>query len=109
VDTSGLNEARLALPANLTVRAITSAREDMLKFIDANTVATLAVADDAQVDISFIQMVEAARIYAGTAGKSLMLAEPAGGTLLDVLRRSGFLDDMSAEDAKFWLHQGDIQ
>jgi hypothetical protein len=59
-----------------------------------------------QVDISFIQMIEAARIHAGTAGKSIALAQPATGALLETLRRGGFLEGMSADDAKFWLHQG---
>ena len=105
----GQNEACLRLPENLTVRAIVPVREDMLKFIDAHEAATLALADDVQVDISFIQLIEAARIYAGTAGRQVALSQPATGALLDVLRRSGFLEDMSAEDAKFWLHQGENQ
>lgn len=103
------NEACLRLPENLTVRAILPVREDMLKFIDAHEVATIELADDVQVDISFIQIIEAARIYAGTAGKHIALAQPASGALLETLRRSGFLEGMSDDDAKFWLHQGKIQ
>ncbi|WJH41745.1 STAS domain-containing protein [Aliirhizobium terrae] len=106
MNTSGRSEASLSLPANLTVRAITSAREDLLTFMDAHEAATIMLADDVQVDISFIQMIEAARIHAGTAGKSIALSQPANGALLETLRRSGFLEGMSAEDAKFWLHQG---
>jgi hypothetical protein len=102
-------EACLSLPANLTVRAITDVREDMLKFIDAHETATIALAEDVQIDISFLQMIEAARIYAGTAGKRIELSQPASGPLLETLRRSGFLEGMSADDAKFWLHQGNIQ
>lgn len=109
MNTLSLNEAGFSLPVNLTVRAITVSHTELLKFIDANDTAMIKLADDAQIDISFIQMIEAARIYAGVAGKRVVLAEPASGPLLDVLRRSGFLEDMSAEDAKFWLHQGDIQ
>jgi hypothetical protein len=106
MNTSTHSEARLALPANLTVRAIISAREDLLKFMDAHDAATIALADDVQVDISFIQMIEAARIHAETVGKRIALSQPATGALLETLRRSGFLEGMSAEDAKFWLHQG---
>ncbi len=103
------NEACLRLPENLTVRAILPVREDMLKFIDAHEAATIELADDVQVDISFIQIIEAARAYAGTAGKHITLAQPASGALLETLRRSGFLEGMSDDDAKFWLHQGKIQ
>ena len=81
----------------------------MLQFVDQNKSVKIALADDCQADISFIQLVEAARIYAGTAGKDLTLAQPAEGSVLDVLKRSGFLEGMSAEDAKFWLHQGGVQ
>ncbi|AYD03211.1 STAS domain-containing protein [Neorhizobium sp. NCHU2750] len=109
MSTTGHSEACLSLPTNLTVRAIVAVREDMLKFIDKHDAGTIELAADVQVDISFLQVVEAARVYAGTAGKSIALSQPASGALLETLRRSGFLEDMSAEDTKFWLHQGDIQ
>ena len=104
-----VNGDRLELSQNLTVRAITAIQQEMLQFIDSNKSSTIAIADDCQVDLSFVQLMEAARIYAGTAGKGIALAAPASGSLLDVLKRGGFLEGMSAEDAKFWLHQGGIQ
>jgi hypothetical protein len=103
------NEACLRLPDNLTVRSVLPVREDMLKFIDAHETSMIELSDDVQVDISFIQMIEAARVYAATAGKIITLAQPASGALLETLRRSGFLEGMSDDDAKFWLHQGKIQ
>jgi hypothetical protein len=109
MDIASQNEACLRLPENLTVRAIVPMREDILKFIDAHEAAKIELSDEVQVDISFIQMVEAARVYAGTAGKVITLAQPASGVLLETLRRSGFLEGMSDDDAKFWLHQGKIQ
>jgi len=107
--TSIVKEDYFRLPQNLTVRTITAVQQEMLHFIDRNTSATIEFADDCQVDISFLQLVEAARIYAGTAGKPIALAAPAKGPVLDALRRAGFLDGMTAEDAKFWLHKGGIQ
>lgn len=104
-----VKEDYFRLPQNLTVRTITTVQQEVLQFIDRNTSATIAFADDCQIDISFIQLMEAARIYAGTAGKSIALAEPAKGPVLEALRRGGLLDGMTAEDAKFWLHQGRIQ
>lgn len=97
------------LPPNLTVRAISSVQQDMLKFIAEKSAMTLQLDGDCQVDISFIQLVEAARIYAVAAGKPVALAEPASGSLLETLERAGFLEGMNAEDAKFWLHEGVIQ
>ena len=93
------------LPSNLTVRAISALQPEVLQLIDKNKSAIIDLPDDCQVDISFIQLLEAARIYAGTAGKHIALAQPASGPLLDALQRSGFLEGMSVEDAEFWLHQ----
>ena len=97
------------MPSNLTVRTITAAHQQLLQFIDENETARLTFAAEPQFDISAIQLLEAARIYASTAGKSLTLVQPAAGVLLDTLRRSGFLEGMSADDAQFWLHHEEIQ
>jgi hypothetical protein len=106
---SNVNEDYFCLSQNLTVRAITVVQQELLGFLSKNKSATIGFAEDSQVDLSFIQLMEAARIYAGTAGKSMTLARPAEGQMLDVLKRGGFLEGMTAEDSKFWLHEGGIQ
>jgi hypothetical protein len=106
---SNVNEDYFCLPQNLTVRAISAVQQEMLEFLKKNASAKIDFPEDPQVDLSFIQLMEAARIYAGTAGKSIALARPAEGPVLDVLKRSGFLEGMAAEDLKFWLHEGGIQ
>src|SRR3954463_7679824 len=98
-----------ALPANATLRTVTDTHEDLLAFMAFHDTTVLGWAETTRFDISFLQLLEAARIYAGTNGKDISLAEPATGALLDTLRRSGFLEGMSAADAQFWLHQGEIQ
>ena len=99
----------LHLPQNLTVRSINAVHQALLQSIGENAATTLGLEEDCQIDISFVQLVESARIYAGKVGKHISLAEPARGPLLGVLERGGFLEGMSAEDAKFWLHEGKIQ
>ncbi|CDN56454.1 Hypothetical protein RG1141_CH41400 [Neorhizobium galegae bv. officinalis bv. officinalis str. HAMBI 1141] len=106
---SDVQEDYFRPPQNLTVRTIATVQREILQFLDKTASATIELDDDCQVDISFIQLMEAARIYAVAAGKQIALARPASGPTLDVLKRSGFLDGMSAEDLKFWLHQGGIQ
>jgi hypothetical protein len=54
-------------------------------------------------------MLEAARVYAKANDKHMSLLQPASAELLDILRRAGFLDGMSDEDAQFYLHQGKPQ
>lgn len=102
-------EERVILSKNLTVRTINSVQQELLQSIEKNKSTTIELSDDCQVDISFIQLMEAARIYAGTAGKHIALARPASNAALDVLQRSGVLEGMSDDDAKFWLHQKGIQ
>lgn len=59
-------------------------------------------------DLTFIQLVEAARRKAGETGRDFTLRQPAGGATLEVLRRGGFLDDEKSARAMFWL-QGTAQ
>lgn len=106
---SNVNEDYFCLPQNLTVRAITVAQQELLEFLKKNAAAKIEIPEDCQVDLSFIQLMEAARIYAGTTGKSIALTRPAEGPVLDVLKRGGFLEGMAAEDMKFWLNEGGIQ
>lgn len=99
----------LHLPPNLTVRSINSVQQILLQSIGENTATTLGLDEGSQVDISFVQLVESARIFAANSGRHIALAEPAAGPLLSVLERSGFLEGMSVEDAEFWLHEGKVQ
>ncbi len=99
----------LRLEGNLTLRAITTHQETLQAALTSNNALELDLDEDVQADLSFIQLIESARIYAGTAGRKLVLSKPATGSLLDVLDRAGFLEDMSADDRLFWLHQGVAQ
>ncbi|PDT31715.1 hypothetical protein CO660_02960 [Rhizobium sp. L9] len=60
---------------------------------------------DAEADLSFIQLMEAARRQAKAAGKTVNLSSPASGSVLNVLERSGFIESFDHEDLKFWLHK----
>lgn len=102
-------EGCISLPANLTLRTVVSTREAILAAIENHGDAVIDVPADSQIDLSFLQLLEAARIQAISAGNRIRLSRPADGALLDALRRSGFLEGMTAEDAQFWLHQGEIQ
>ncbi len=56
------------------------------------------------VDLSFLQLVEAARIDAAGRGKAIQLSHPATGPLADLLQRSGRFTRADAEDHEFWFH-----
>ncbi|MDO1580512.1 STAS domain-containing protein [Rhizobium oryzicola] len=99
----------LSLPGQLTIRTIAAIQEELLSALAGNGSIILDIPEDAQADLSFVQLIEAARIYAGTAGKQLSLKQPASGQVLEVLDRGGFLQDMAAEDQRFWLHERTVQ
>lgn len=98
-------DVALTLPETLNIKNILAVREIILNSIDNNTCTALDIADEAQVDLSFVQLVTAARQHAGTKNRDFVLARPAVGGLLDVLKRGGFLDEMTPDAASFWLHQ----
>ena len=65
----------------------------------------LDIPDDAAVDLSFVQIIEASRRHALSQGGSVTLARPASGAILTTLERAGLLTEMAAEDQLFWLHR----
>jgi len=69
----------------------------------------LDLSDEPEVDLAFVQVVESARLFARTNGRTLSLAQPPSGSLLDVLGRAGFIENASYDDALFWLHKGSAQ
>jgi hypothetical protein len=98
----------LTLPVTLTIKNILAVHEMILGALSKNTTAVLDIGEDAQVDLSFVQLVTAARKHAESGAGRVLLARPAAGDLYDVLKRGGFLDDMTPDAAYFWLHQETI-
>lgn len=54
-------------------------------------------------DLSFVQLLVAARKSAAANGVALRLAAPAAGALLETVRRSGLLQ--AAEERRFWVKE----
>lgn len=99
------DDIKLTLSNSLTIKNVLASLEAILDHMDSNSTAILDIAEGAQVDLSFVQLIVAARIRAEARAGRVLLARPAGGDLYDVLKRGGFLDDMTPDDAQFWLHQ----
>ncbi len=57
-----------------------------------------------EVDLSFVQLLLAARAGALQAGRRLTLVHPLPGVILDALERGGFLGEQ-ADDKGFWTHE----
>ncbi|OLP58465.1 hypothetical protein BJF93_16460 [Xaviernesmea oryzae] len=101
----GAEAHRLVLPSSLSIRQAGATRELILAALQESGVVLLDVPDDAEADLSFIQIVEAARRQVVSHGGSVALAHPASGSVLTTLERGGFLHEMTAEDQLFWFHR----
>lgn len=98
-------DAPLKLTGALTIRDVTEVKKLLSDIFSTNSEITLEIAETSQVDLSFVQLIEATRAYAESCRKTLLLKAPASGALLDVLTRGGFTDEISHDTAKFWLHR----
>jgi hypothetical protein len=95
----------VSLPSSLLIRNISDLYQTITAQIQDGKTIVLEIPPDAEADLSFVQLVESARIHAKSSGKSLRLSLPASGSVLKVLQRGGFIDAFSMEDAQFWLHK----
>ncbi len=99
----------LSLPPSLSIRGAAAVHESLLDALKTNKAITVDIPDDAQADLSFIQLIEASRVYARTEGKYITLTKPASPGIVDTLRRGGFLTNMDEASRLFWLHGKEIQ
>ena len=95
----------ISMPNSLLIRNISDLHSTITAQLQSSNSVVLDIPSDAEADLSFVQLVESARIHAKSAGKTLTLASPAGGSVLKVLQRGGFIDAFTMEDAQFWLHK----
>lgn len=92
-----------------TIRTISDAFQTLNEALSLNKSVIINVDAAEEIDLSFVQLIEAARIQSKSAGIQLSLSAPADGVLLAVLKRGGFLDVATPEDQKFWLHREALQ
>ena len=100
---------RIGFDTDLTIRNAAAIKAALAKRFEKDRDVSLVLNPDAAVDLSFIQLITAARLSARTSGGELALAEPASPILRGVLSRAGFIEGASAEDLKFWLHSENAQ
>jgi ABC-type transporter Mla MlaB component len=89
----------------LTIKTIADAHSDLAAALTASDAVQAQVAEDAAVDLTFVQLLQSARRTAREAGAAFGLAAPAAGALRETLERGGFLS--APEDREFWLMQAE--
>jgi anti-anti-sigma regulatory factor len=91
-------------PSSVTVRSAGEFAEQLLAAVQAGGDLDVDVAALGEVDLSFIQLILAARSHVEQEGARFALAQPAGPALAALLDRAGFLGDPQPADIDFWFH-----
>ena len=94
-------------PESVTVRSIVDFSARLTEALAAHADIELDVDALGEVDLSFVQLMLAARADAAQRGGTVRLARPAGPAVAALLERAGFLTDPDPADLDFWFH-GDL-
>ena len=89
----------------MNLRTIAEAHRKLCEALQNNHAVAIDATAVSDADIAFVQLLESARLTAAGLGKSVVLTAPAGGALLETLKRGGFLHPQARDDLAFWLHQ----
>jgi hypothetical protein len=92
---------RISLSGDATIRGIGDVHQKISSALHENEEVEVDIGELADFDLTFVQLVEAARRTATNTGKKLALASPASGPLLEMLQRGGFMRTPGGAD--FWL------
>lgn len=92
------------LDASVTVRTIEPLRAIVLDAFEKASAIEIDASSVVEVDLSLVQLIEAARAHAAQESKSIRLTMPANGAILALLHRVGSLSEPTAEDIDFWCH-----
>ena len=85
----------------LTIKTVAIAHQRLADALGASRAVKADVAEDAAVDLTFVQLLQSARRTARETGVEFGLTAPAAGQLRETLERGGFL--AAADDQEFWL------
>jgi ABC-type transporter Mla MlaB component len=99
---------RVMLGGPLTVRTVALMHERLLAALRQYPAVTVDLSRADEIDLSFIQLMLAARKSAAAAGKRLSLSAPAEGALLDALVCAGLIasaEDQPVAGQAFWLNR----
>ncbi len=91
-------------PSSVTVRSAGEFAGQLLGAVQSGGDIDIDLSALAEVDLSFVQLVLAARTHLEQEGARLGLAQPAGPALAALLDRAGFLGDPQPADLDFWFH-----
>jgi hypothetical protein len=98
------SEGRLLLTGDITLQSVDSIHARLLEMA-GQPVVEIDCDGVTEVDLSLIQLIQAARVSAQRSGRTVVLARPATGALQQALHRGGFVGgdtDQPKSDQAFW-------
>ena len=99
---TGNNQNIVETSGDLTIQSIESVQDALRDALRRYQSFTVKVDAEALVDISFIQLLEAARLSARQARQQINLSASNNASLADTLDRGGFLEGADPEFLQFW-------
>ncbi len=93
----------LKAPSVIEIRNIPEFHSHLIEAMNSSPSLVLDLDDVTDIDLTFVQLVESARLSAIQSGKSLRLSAPASGAVLAALERGGFLVEPTDTRTQFWL------
>lgn len=95
------------VPSSVTVRSVADFNGQLSTAFESHADVVLDLAALKELDLSFVQLIHAARSHRDNAGGTLRLAKPANEAVTALLGRAGFLTQPDPADVDFWFH-GDL-
>ncbi len=102
---AALEYASVSLDGELDIQTIVRAHAVMLEAFQTQDAVVLDITGVTSVDLTFIQLIEAARVTAVQTGKTFKLTAAAPEPVVEALQRSCLLTTPSDERTAFWLPQ----
>lgn len=100
------NVGAIAFSGPATIPHVTQAWTRLSAAVAAGGDLVVDISEITSADLSFVQLIEAARASCARQGAVVRLVQPAEGVLRDVLDRGGFLDGVDPDRLQFWTHAG---
>lgn len=94
----------LLIDRPLVVKNVDDIRQMLMAGLEDADRLDIQFSPDLAADLCGVQLIEAARLHAASAGKGLTLKAPAEG-LRPLLESAGFLNEETGESGRFWLHE----
>jgi anti-anti-sigma regulatory factor len=99
--------AGVVMPAALTIREADRIQSQLLQAIREQDQISVDCSAATEVDLSFVQLILAARKSAAALGKTLTVIPPTSGVLREVLWRGGIVASASGQlpsEQSFWCN-----